>query len=218
MYVIIVGAGMIGESLVNILTSRGHDVVVVDRDSEKCIDLIRRYDVPTVNGDATIRSTLQEAGAEKADALVLTTNDDAVNVISILEGKELGIESLISIVSQPEHDIMFKRLGACVVESPATAIAEFLYRLLQRPSIRDFMSIAGGKAEILEILVTEKAPVVGKLLEELRLSHRDVIVVAIVRDDKLIIPRGSTIIKDGDRAVIFALTERIEETLSMFSA
>jgi trk system potassium uptake protein TrkA len=218
MHVIVIGAGMIGESLVSILINRGHDVVVVDRDSEKCIDLIRRYDVPTVNGDATIRCTLEEAGAEKADALVLTTNDDAVNVLSILEGKELGIESLISIVSQPEHDVMFKRLGAQVVENPATAVAEFLYKLLQRPSIRDFMSIAGGKAEILEISVTEKAPVVGKSLEELRLSHRDAIVVAIVRDDELIIPRGSTTIKDGDRAVVFALTERIEETVSMFAA
>jgi trk system potassium uptake protein TrkA len=218
MHVIVIGAGMIGESLVSILINRGHDVVVVDRDSEKCIDLIRRYDVPTVNGDATIRCTLEEAGAEKADALVLTTNDDAVNVLSILEGKELGIESLISIVSQPEHDVMFKRLGAQVVENPATAVAEFLYKLLQRPSIRDFMSIAGGKAEILEISVTEKAPVVGKSLEELRLSHRDAIVVAIVRDDELIIPRGSTTIKDGDRAVVFALTERIEETVSMIAA
>lgn len=218
MYIIVVGAGTIGDNLVSILTNRGHDVVVIEKDSEKCIEVIRRYDILAVNGDATVKSTLKEAGAEKADALVLTTNDDAVNILSILEGKELGIESLISIVSQPEHDIMFRRLGANVVENPATAVAEFLYRLLQRPSIRDFMSIAGGKAEIFEIIVTDKAPVIGKSLEELRLSQKDAVVVTIVRNDELIIPRGNTTIREGDRAVVFTLTERIEETTRMFAA
>jgi len=112
-----------------------------------------------INGDSTIKSTLTDAGARKANALVATTNDDAVNLLTILVGKELGIKSLVSLVSQPEHALMFRRIGANVMENPVSAVAEYLYRVLQRPSIRDFMSIGGGEAEIFEIVVTSKAQI-----------------------------------------------------------
>jgi trk system potassium uptake protein TrkA len=217
MYIIVVGAGRVGESLIRIATERGHNVVLVDRNEDKCTELVEKYDVIAIYGDSTIKSILEDAGAHRADALVTTTNDDAANLLTILVGKELGIESLVSLVSQPEHALMFRRIGANVMENPSSAVAEYLYRVLQRPSIRDFMSIGGGEAEIFEIVVTDKALVVGENLDSLKLSQKDALLVAITRNDEIIIPRGDTVIKEGDRVTVFVLAKRIEEITRLFT-
>ncbi|MGD2249854.1 MAG: TrkA family potassium uptake protein [Candidatus Methanofastidiosia archaeon] len=216
MYIIVVGAGRVGESLIKIATERGHNVAAIDKDQDRCTELVEKYDVMVISGDSTVKSVLEDAGALKADALVATTNDDAVNLLTILVGKELGIDSLVSLVSQPEHGLMFRRIGANVMENPASAVAEYLYRVLQRPSIRDFMSIGGGEAEIFEIVVSDKALVVGKTLDTLKLAQKDAILVAIARDDEIIIPRGDTTIKEGDRVTVFTLAKKIEETTKLF--
>jgi trk system potassium uptake protein TrkA len=217
MYIIVVGAGKVGESLIKITTERGHNVAVVDKNEDKCTEIVEKYDIIAIHGDSTIKSVLEDAGALRAQALVTTTSDDAVNLLTILVGKELGIKSLVSVVSQPEHGLMFRRIGANVMENPASAVAEYLYRILQRPSIRDFMSIGGGEAEIFEIVVTSKALVVGKTLDSLKLSQKGALIVAITRNDDIIIPKGDTTIKEGDRVTVFALAKRIEETTTLFT-
>lgn len=217
MYIIVVGAGKVGESLIKITTERGHNVAVVDRNEDKCTEIVEKYDIIAIHGDSTIKSVLEDAGALRAQALVTTTSDDAVNLLTILVGKELGIKSLVSVVSQPEHGLMFRRIGANVMENPASAVAEYLYRILQRPSIRDFMSIGGGEAEIFEIVVTSKALVVGKTLDSLKLSQKGALIVAITRNDDIIIPKGDTTIKEGDRVTVFALAKQIEETTTLFT-
>lgn len=217
MYIIVVGAGRVGESLIKITTERGHNVAVVDKDEDKCNIVVEKYDIIAICGDSTIKSILMDAGAHRADALVTTTKDDAVNLLTILVGKELGIKSLVSLVSQPEHALMFRRIGANVMENPASAVAEYLYRALQSPSIRDFMSIGGGEAEIFEIFVTDRAPVVGKTLDGLKLPHKDALIVAITRNDEIVIPRGDIAIREGDTVTIFALARRIEEITKLFT-
>jgi len=217
MYIIVVGAGKVGESLIKITTERGHNVAVVDRNEDKCTEIVEKYDIIAIHGDSTIKSVLEDAGAHRAHALVTTTSDDAVNLLTILVGKELGIKSLVSVVSQPEHGLMFRRIGANVMENPASAVAEYLYRILQRPSIRDFMSIGGGEAEIFEIVVTSKASVVGKTLDSLKLSQKGALIVAITRNDDIILPKGDTTIKGGDRVTVFALAKKIEETTKLFT-
>jgi trk system potassium uptake protein TrkA len=217
MYIIVVGAGRVGESLIKIATERGHNVVVIDKDETKCNDIGQNYDVIAICGDSTIRSILEDARARKADALVTTTNDDAVNLLTILTGKELGVQSLVSLVSQPEHAHMFRRQGANVMENPASAVAEYLYRVLQRPSVRDFMSIGGGEAEIFEIVVTYKAHVVGKTLDDLKLPQKDALIVAITRNERIIIPKADTVIREKDRVTVFAKAKRIEEITKMFT-
>jgi trk system potassium uptake protein TrkA len=217
MYIIVVGAGRVGESLVKIATERKHNIAVVDKDESRCSEIAEKYDVMAIYGDSTIKSILEDAGARRADALAATTNDDAVNLLTVLVGRELKIPSLVSLVSQPEHALMFRRIGVNVMENPASAVAEYLYRILQRPSIRDFMSIGGGEAEIFEIVVTDKAFVVGKTLDSLKLAQKDALIVAITRDDGLIIPRGDTTIKEGDRVTVFVLAKKIEETTRLFT-
>jgi len=216
MYIIIIGAGIIGEGLAHLLTERGHEVLIIEKKEEKCIELMRRHNIPVINGDGTDRSSLLKAEPNKADALVATTKDDAINLLTIVEGKNLEIKSLLSIVNQSDHIPLFKRYGVNIIDNPSLVLAEYLYRLLQKPLLRDFLTIGNGKAEILELVISEKAPVIEKSIEILKLAQKDIIVISIIRDDELILPKGNIVFKEGDRVVIFGKINKIEEILQLF--
>lgn len=162
---IIVGAGNIGTPLVRMATQESHEVVVIEKDGNRADEAAREYDCLVLNDDATVLETLEDAGAEHADAIISTTDTDATNVMVMLLAKETGIPSLVSVVHDPEHMDLFRRIGVNVLENPQELIAEYLYRAVQRPTVRDFMHL-GGSAEIFEVLVTEGAPIVDVTLQK----------------------------------------------------
>jgi trk system potassium uptake protein TrkA len=108
-YLIIVGLGGIGRNLVDIATKDKNDVVVIDADEKRCKEIAEKYDVLTIVGDATERSTLEEAEVSRAKVLIATTSDDAANLMMALTAKELGTKKTVAVVNQEEHVDMFKR-------------------------------------------------------------------------------------------------------------
>ncbi|MEA1998713.1 MAG: TrkA family potassium uptake protein, partial [Euryarchaeota archaeon] len=118
MYLIIVGLGGIGKNLVDIATKDKNDVVVIDADEKRCKEIAEKYDALTIVGDATERSTLEEAEASRAGALIATTSDDAANLMMALTAKELGTKKTVAVVNQEEHVDMFKRADIFLFENP----------------------------------------------------------------------------------------------------
>jgi len=96
MYMIIVGAGSIGTSLIEIAVNEKNNVVVVESNPERARYIQDRYDITVLSGDATSAETLREAGSERADALIVTTSDDAVNLMVVSIAVELGIPAMSS--------------------------------------------------------------------------------------------------------------------------
>jgi len=91
MYIVIVGAGEIGEKLIRLALQNKDDVVVIEKNKEKCDEIAKKYDAVVINADATVKETLEEAGVDKADALV-TTADDATNLLVISLAKTMGVK------------------------------------------------------------------------------------------------------------------------------
>ncbi len=169
MYIIIVGAGDIGTPLIDIATRSGNEVVVIERDQAKADTVASGYDCLVLNADATVKDTLTDAGADDADAIISTTDQDATNVMVCLLAKEFEIPSILSVVHNAEHMNLFRQIGVNTMENPQQLIAEYLYRAVARPAIVDYMRI-GEEAEVFEITVTEEAPVAGKTLLKRLLS------------------------------------------------
>lgn len=216
MYLVIIGLGNIGQNLVRLATSNNDDVVVIDSEKELCESIAKEFDVISIVGDSTVKETLEKAGVDRADALIATTNDDAVNLMTLLLAKKFGVKSLVSIVNKPEHVEMFRRAGINVQENPDAAIAAYLYKAVQKPIIRNFLSLAKGEAEIFSVAVSNDARAVNKEVKEL-LVGRDMQIIAIVRGDKLIIPKEGTRIEPGDLVYIFAPKKMLERVVSFFA-
>jgi len=210
MYIIIVGAGNIGTPLTDIATRAGNEVVVIERNVQKAEDIAQEYDCLVLNEDATVKSTLEDAGADRADAIISTTDQDATNVMVCLLASEFEIPAITSVVHNPEHMDLFRRIGVNTIENPQQLLAEYLYRAVARPAIIDYMRI-GEEAEVFEITVKENAPTAGKTLDQAgreNILPEDVLIVAIDREgqEKPLTPRGQTEIRPGDLLTVYSST------------
>ncbi|MCF2165142.1 MULTISPECIES: TrkA family potassium uptake protein [Halobacterium] len=206
MYIIVVGAGDIGSQVIQLLTKSANEIVVIETDPDVADQVSRDYDCLVLNADATAKDTLVDAGSEKADAIITTTDRDPTNIMVMLLADELDIESKVSVVQDPDNMELFRRIGVNVLENPQRLIGEYLVRAVQRPSIKDFMTL-GGEAEVFEITVTEDAPLAEQTLQDADtngLLGDDVLVVAIERGDDVITPRGETTIHAGDLITAFS--------------
>lgn len=208
MYLIIVGAGDIGRPLIDIATRSGNEVVVVEIDPERADRVADDYDCLVLNDDATVKNVLDEAGAERADGIISTTDRDPTNIMVSLLAKEFEIPAILSVVHDPDHMEVFRHIGVNTMENPQELIAEHLYRAVARPAIVDFMRI-GEEAEVFEITVTDESPIAGKTLDEAAregLIGTDILVVAIEREgiEEPITPKGRTEIEPGDLVTVYS--------------
>jgi trk system potassium uptake protein TrkA len=207
MYIIVVGAGRTGQKVIDLATRRDHEVVAVERNQARAEEVSAAHDCLVINADAASRSIMLEAGIEEADALIATTADDSVNLMTSMLGERYGVDILVSSVDDPDHRDIIGSLGVNTVESPHELIGRYLFRAVERPAILDFMRLEEG-AEVLELTVSGKAPVVGATLDEADregLIDEDSIVVAVQRDEAVLIPRGGTRIQAGDHVTILSL-------------
>lgn len=208
MYLVIVGAGDIGTPLIEIATNTGNEVVVIEKDSSVADAVAGEYDCMVLNADATIKDTLVDAGAERADAVITTTDQDATNIMISLLAKELDIPAVVSVVHNPEHMNLFRQIGVNTMENPQRLIAESLFRAVERPSIVDYMRV-GDTAEVFEITVADDAPLAGLTLikaDEKGLLDEDTLIIAIEREgaEAPITPRGQTRIERGDLLTVYS--------------
>lgn len=220
MYIIIVGAGDIGTPLIELAVQDRNEVVVVEHNEARAEEAAQEFDCLVIHDDATSRSTLEDAGADRADAILTTTDKDATNVMVCLLAQDLEIPEVVSVVHDNEHMPLYRQIGVNTMENPQRLIAQYLYRGVKRPAIVDFMELGGG-AEVFEITVAEGAPVAEKTLQEAAdndLLPPDMLIVAVERDgeEKPITPRGNTRIRVGDVVTVYSAAGATPERTDIF--
>ena len=90
MYIIIIGGGRLGFYLAQLLLDENHDPVIIDKSPDVCSKITEELEVLAINGDATNPSTLDKAGLKEADAVVVLTAQDEVNLLISLLAKNSG--------------------------------------------------------------------------------------------------------------------------------
>lgn len=131
MYIIIVGAGDIGQALAEMACKEDHDVIIVESDTERAQAAKDRFDAQVFQANSAQQHILEEVDVSRADVLITTTTDDAANLMTLLIGKELGIETLVTVVSNPAHQRFFERHDIQTLTNPLHLVAERLLDLSQ---------------------------------------------------------------------------------------
>jgi trk system potassium uptake protein TrkA len=214
MYMIIIGAGTVGASLIDIAVSEKNNVVVIDSNGERARGIQDRYDITVLNANATSADTLREAGADRADALVVTTSDDAVNLMVVSIAVDLGVQSIVSVVNDKEHADFFRNLGANVMENPEDVVAHHLYNAVKRPNVMDFTLLPEG-AQIFRLQVGADSPLVDRTISES--VQRETVpdsmrILAIARDGQQALIDDEYSIQAGDVLTLFSI-ERVSDDL-----
>ncbi len=214
--VMIMGGGRSTVYLTRILQESGMEVTVVERDRERCdllCDLIPQANV--VCGDATRSDVLQEDGLSAADAFVALTGDDEDNIITSLFAMNCGVNMVIVKVNRDYLDDILDNVGLNTVVSPKEIVSQQLTRYVRAMSnsmggsMETLYRLADGKVEALEFKVGPDSACVNIPLKDLKLRP-NVLICALIRGNKSIIPDGNSRILPGDHAVIVTAAGKLQ--------
>ena len=217
MFIVIIGASGIGESLVELIRKqKRHYVVVIDKNLENCEKIVKKHDIIVINGDATKNDVLQESEINKADVLVTTTNDDSTNLMVISLAKNMGIKNFVSLVNREESIPLYMEKDVKTIKDPNDLMAKQMFRAIQQPSIENFLNI-NESSEIVRVSIDPNSILCGKNINKLKLP-RNTLILTIEREEKLYIASNEGKLFSGD--VITLLTEKtqIEKIIKIFGS
>ena len=206
MRVVIAGGGNVGKFIASDLAASGHDVSVLEQ-SPAVVERARASKehpgVEFVVADACELSALTTAHLETADVVAAVTGDDEDNlVVSLLAKQEFGVPRVIARVNHPKNEWLFNQTwGVDVSVSTPHLLTALVEEAVSVGSLVRLLQFEGGKARLVEVTLAESSPAAGSTVVELGLP-RDCTVVAIVRADHLVVPRGDTLLLAGDEVLI----------------
>lgn len=210
MRVLIVGAGEVGFSAAQMLSREGHDVVVVEEDERLVDRATDQLDALVLQGNGASPKILSEVGAQKSELLVAVTSSDEVNITACLVAKSQGVKRTVARLRNNDYydsKSPFSRdvLGIDFVIHPERAAAEEIREALRVPGSVNVETFADRSIEVAEVILKKDSPAVGREVKDVELPERSLI-VGVVRKDETIIPRGNTVLGEGDH--IFLLSEQ----------
>ena len=169
-----------------------------------------------IQGDVLDPEILAEANVSATDTVVAVTNDDETNILASLLARRYGCRRLITLINKPTYEPLIHTLGIDVVVSPRNITVSTILQHVRRGRIHSVHTLREGFGELIEAEALETSPLVGTPLREVDLPD-GVLLGAIVRDGKMISPRGDTVVRARDRIVLFAAEEAIRKVETLFS-
>jgi trk system potassium uptake protein TrkA len=203
MKVAICGGGSVGTAIANDLNLSGHEVLVIDKEP----DVIERYrkelDVTWINADACEVSSLDAAGLASVDVVIAATGDDEDNlVISLLAKQEFAVPRVVARVNHTKNQWLFNQgWGVDISVSTPGLITAIVEEAVSVGSLVRLLQFEGGAVHLVEVTLAPESPAVGIALSALELP-REATVVAIVREDHLVVPRSPVVLRDGDEVLV----------------
>ncbi|NLN26938.1 MAG: Trk system potassium transporter TrkA [Firmicutes bacterium] len=218
--VVIVGASRIGTKLAAALRPNrkaGIHVMLVEKDPWRAREAAETLpDVLVVQGDGTKIDVLREEGVDSYDALVAVTGEDDTNLLATMLGKELGVGEVITVIGREDYVPLARKAGADAVVVPRLLTVAGILKLV-RPAtgLVSLTLLQEGRAEILEFRAQAGCRAAGRSLRELSFP-RGAIVAAVLHKGRTAIAHGDTVIRPGDRVIVFALPEATSEVEALF--
>ena len=209
--VIIVGGGNAGTLIANELHADGHLVTIIESDPKRVAEALADNPPDGVNwilADGCEVSDFVKADPMSANVVVAVTGQDQVNlVVSLLAKQEFGVERVVSRVNNPENEWLFTEAwGTDVAVSTPHLLAGLAVEAMQIGTLVRLMSFNDDKVRLSEVTLTESSPAVGLEIQELQLP-RSSTVVAIVRDDEVVVPKGDTRLHVRDEVIVLVASE-----------
>lgn len=206
MKIIIIGAGKVGCQIAKTLSSENHDVTLIEKNDTIRQSAQNNLDVLTILGNGANVRTLEEAGIKQADMVIAVTSSDEVNMIACMTAKQFGVPQKIARIRNPEYlyanALSREKLGIDLTINPERATAREIVKLLKSPiNVAQVQSFAGGKVQLFELKVEGSFPFINQQLKSIIFKY-PILVAAIFRNDKIIIPDGEERITAGDNLYI----------------
>ena len=211
MRVVIAGGGNVGRFIAGDLLDAGHEVLIVEQDetiAARAQAAAEPEGASWMVADACELDTLVAAHLEGADVVVAATGDDEDNlVVSLLSKQEFGVPRVVARVNNPKNEWMFNETwGVDVSVSTPHLLTALVEEAVSVGTLVRLLSFEGGKARLAEVTLAEDSPAVDRAVQDLGFP-RDSTVVAVIRKDHVVVPRGDTVLRAEDEVLVLVTPE-----------
>jgi trk system potassium uptake protein TrkA len=212
MKVLIAGGGETLYFLCRSFASKGYEVVVVNRDRDECVRLARELKATVVCGDASDASVLADAGARSADVVLAITPDDQDNlVICQLASLLYEVPRAVALANDPDNAEVFQRLGVTSF-STTQVVGNLIQQRAALEQITSLLPVGEGRVLVTDLVLDGSSPVAGQRLADTSLPA-DALVAFVIRGHEAIVPKGGSVLLEGDRLVLVSLPEHHGDAL-----
>lgn len=220
MKIIIAGAGEVGFHLAKLLSFESQEITLIDTNKESLTYADNHLDIRIVKGDATSISILKESRIENADLVIGVTSSETTNITVCAIAKQLGAKRTIARISNTEFienkdEVGFTEFGVDELISPESLAASEIELLLDQSAFNDSYEFEDGALTMVGLILSNSASIVGKTIKEAATVFPEMhfIAIAIQRGGTqfTLIPRGDTILKEGDQVYFITSTGGVEE-------
>ena len=206
-YAIIVGGGKIGYYLTRSLINRDYEVLLMEKDGGAAHRLSSDLGDVVMKGDGCEPTTLQDAGAARADLIVAATGDDADNlVVCQMSAHCFKVPRIIARVNNPDNEALFQKLGVHERVNGTSAILNIIGQKVGRASVVLMGALEHSDVEVVEIIIDDRSPLAGARIGELSLPE-GALFISVLRDGHAAIPTSDTMFENGDVVVALVPTE-----------
>jgi trk system potassium uptake protein len=207
--VMIIGGGSIGFRLATLLEEDSVYTKIIEKNPDRCTELAEKLNKAVVlHGDGSDQELLRAENVRNMDVVVTLTNDEETNILTSLLAKRMGAPKIITKISKFSYFPLMSMIGLEQVVSPRLSAINTIIQHIRRGKVLSTKSIRDEQAEIMEAVALETSDIVGKPIKEISIPE-GALVTGIIRNDTVIIPTGESVIKPGDRIIIFAKRQAI---------
>lgn len=215
---VIVGAGEVGFNVARMLSGEGHRVIVVEQNEALVEQASQRLDALVMPGNGASPRVLREAGIENSDLLVAATSTDEVNIVACLTAKAQGVPRTVARLHNPDYydsqdNFAQELLGIDFVIRTEQMAAEEISSALLVPGAVNVETFAGGTIQVVEVVLKEDSPAVGRAVREVDLPKRSLI-VGVVRKGEALVPRGDTMLQARDHVFLICERQHVTEVVA----
>lgn len=215
MRIVIIGGGKVGMKLAKELSEEDYDIVLVDSNERLLKTASDRLDIFCVEGDGASVEVQKEAMVPQADLVIACASTDEFNMLACLIARRLGARHTIARVRNP---IYYKQIGLLkedlhlsMVVNPELIVAQEINRLLIFPDASKIETFVKGKVELIELPLVKDSALIGMSLKDLYIKYQiKLLVCAVEREEKVVIPDGDFVLQEGDHLHITATHEQLE--------
>jgi len=208
MKAVIVGGGKVGYYLFKTLREKNYDVVLVERERDLCNKIAEELDGEIIWGDGTDPEVLKDVDIEKAEIVAAVTGKDEENLVICQMAKiNFNVNNTIARINNPKNSPIFKALGVDKTVCSTEVISNLIEGAIGNDEIKSVQILDRGEIVLLEVEITKKSPWHNKIIKNLEMPE-ECVIVSIVRNDKVVYPRGQIEIKLGDRVLLVTSLEK----------
>tara|TARA_B100001093_G_scaffold492371_1_gene533425 strand:- start:4005 stop:5378 length:1374 start_codon:yes stop_codon:yes gene_type:complete len=218
--VLIIGGGNIGLNLAKMMEANFEDVriKIIEKNKERAEEIANELSSSIIiNGDALDEEILKEANLEESETVLALTNDDENNMMACVLAEKTGLKKrTIAIVNKTNYNLLQDSLNIDDLVDPRMTTVSRIMEHVHRGTIGTVYSLLDGEYEFIEAKISDKSELLNKKIKDSNLPE-DIRIGAIVRKDKVIIPRSDFIFEKDDLVVFLAKREQLKEVENIFS-